>query len=102
MQVAVWPRRKLVPYQPAIQHRSREQAANGNEGYVGGAVGSAVPERLSVALQILVETAHEALPAAIVRQPAGAVDSVQAHRSRETPMFAADMERKALKGIYAR
>jgi hypothetical protein len=52
--------------------------------------------------ETLVETADEALPAAIVRQPAGAVDSVQAHRSRETPMFAADMERKALKGIYAR
>jgi hypothetical protein len=30
------------------------------------------------------------------------VDSVQAHCPRETPMFAADMERKALKGIYAR
>jgi hypothetical protein len=52
--------------------------------------------------EILVETADEALLAAIARQPAGAVDSVQAHCSRETPMFAADMERKALKGIYAR
>jgi hypothetical protein len=52
--------------------------------------------------EILVETADEALPAAIARQPLGAVDSVQAHCSRETPRFAADMERKALKGIYAR
>jgi hypothetical protein len=52
--------------------------------------------------EILVETADEALLAAIARQPPGAVDSVQAHCSRETPMFAADMERKALKGIYAR
>ncbi len=52
--------------------------------------------------EILVETADEALLAAIARQPAGAVDSVQAHCSRETLMFAADMERKALKGIYAR
>jgi hypothetical protein len=31
-----------------------------------------------------------------------AVDSVQVHCSRETPMFAAEMERKALKGIYVR
>jgi hypothetical protein len=52
--------------------------------------------------EILVETADEALLAAIARQPAGAVDQVQAHCSRETPMFAADMERKALKGIYTR
>jgi hypothetical protein len=52
--------------------------------------------------EILVETADEALLTVIARQPAGAVDSVQAHCSRETPMFAADMERKALKGIYAR
>jgi hypothetical protein len=52
--------------------------------------------------EILVETADEALLAAVARQPAGAVDTVQAHCSRETPMFAADMERKALKGIYAR
>jgi hypothetical protein len=51
--------------------------------------------------EIVVETADEALLAAIARQPRGAVDSVQAHCSRETPMFAADMERKALKGIYA-
>ena len=29
-------------------------------------------------------------------------DLGQGDRSRETPMFAADMERKALKGIYAR
>jgi hypothetical protein len=47
--------------------------------------------------EILVETADEILLAAIARQPPGAVDSVQAHCSRETPMFAADMERKALK-----
>lgn len=51
--------------------------------------------------EIVVETADEALLAAIARQPRGAVDSVQAHCSRETPMFAADMERKALNGIYA-
>jgi hypothetical protein len=51
--------------------------------------------------EILVETADDALLAAIARQPAGTVDSVQAHCARETPMFAADMERKALKGIYA-
>lgn len=51
--------------------------------------------------EILVETADAALLAAIARQPPGAVDSVQAHCSRETPMFAADMERKALKGTYA-
>jgi hypothetical protein len=52
--------------------------------------------------EILVETADEALLAAIARQPPGAVDPVQAHCARETPMFAADMERKALKGIYIR
>jgi hypothetical protein len=46
--------------------------------------------------EILVETADEALLAAI------AVDPVQAHCARETPMFASDMERKALKGIYVR
>ena len=51
---------------------------------------------------ILVETADEALVAAIARRSAGAVDPVQAHCAQETPMFAADMERKALKGIYAR
>jgi hypothetical protein len=50
--------------------------------------------------EILVETADEALLAAIARQPPGATDPVQAHCARETPMFAADMERKALKGIY--
>jgi len=56
--------------------------------------------------EILVETADEALLAAIGRQPPGAADPVQAHCARETPMFAADfaadMERKALKGIYVR
>jgi hypothetical protein len=51
--------------------------------------------------EILVETADDALLAAIARQPEGTADSVQAHCARETPMFAADMERKALKGIYA-
>jgi hypothetical protein len=50
---------------------------------------------------ILVETADEVLLAVIARQPAGTPDPVQAHCSRETPMFAADMERKALKGLYA-
>jgi hypothetical protein len=50
--------------------------------------------------EILVETADEALLAAIARQPAGTADPVQAHCARETPMFAADMERKALKGMY--
>jgi hypothetical protein len=51
---------------------------------------------------ILVETADEALLAAVARIPPGATDPVQAHCARETPMFAADMERKALKGIYLR
>jgi hypothetical protein len=51
---------------------------------------------------ILVETSDEALATAIARRPPGAVDPVQAHCARETPMFAADMERKAMKGIYAR
>jgi hypothetical protein len=50
---------------------------------------------------ILVETDDQALLAAAARQPPGATDPVQAHCAIETPMFAADMERKALKGIYA-
>jgi hypothetical protein len=36
------------------------------------------------------------------RRLPGAADPVQAHCARETPMFAADMERRALKRIYVR
>jgi hypothetical protein len=49
---------------------------------------------------ILVETGDAALLAAAAMRPAGATDPVETHCARETPMFAADMERKALKGIY--
>lgn len=51
--------------------------------------------------EIRVETADEALVAAVARRRTGAANPVQAHCARETPMFAADMERKALKGMYA-
>jgi hypothetical protein len=51
---------------------------------------------------ILVETADPALLAAVAKIPPGTPDPVQVHCSRETLMFAADMERKALKGTYPR
>ncbi len=50
---------------------------------------------------ILVETDDQALLTAEARRPPGATDPVQTHCAIETPMFAADMERKALKGTYA-
>jgi hypothetical protein len=51
---------------------------------------------------ILVETSDPVLLAAVAKISPGAPDPVQAHCSRETTMFAADMERKALKGTYHR
>jgi len=100
-------------YVPEIAERSRMRAvSSSSQLWWGPALPTAMKVTWDVKLEplsrkdcqlrceILVETADEALLAAIARQPAGAVDSVQAHCSRETPMFAADMERKALKGIY--
>ncbi len=52
--------------------------------------------------EILVETADAALIAAVARYQPSASAAVRAHRARETPKFATDMERKALKGLYAR
>jgi len=102
-------------YVEEIAERSRMRAvSSSSQLWWGSAVPAAMKVSWDVRLEpvsrqscqlsceILVETADEALLAAMARQPAGAVDSVQAHCSRETPMFAADMERKALKGIYAR
>jgi hypothetical protein len=58
------------------------------------------PQASRLTCNILVETADPALLAAVAKIPPGTLDPVQAHCARETPMFAADMERKALKGIY--
>ena len=60
------------------------------------------PQTCRLTCNILVETSDAALLAAVAKIPSGAPDPVQAHCSRETPMFAADMERKALKGTYLR
>jgi hypothetical protein len=60
------------------------------------------PQTCRLTCNILVETSDAALLAAVAKIPPGAPDPVQAHCSRETPMFAADMERKALKGTYLR
>ena len=60
------------------------------------------PQTCQLTCDILVETSDAALLAAVAKIPPGAPDPVQAHCSRETPMFAADMERKALKGTYLR
>ena len=60
------------------------------------------PQTCQLTCNILVETSDAALLAAVAKIPPGAPDPVQAHCSRETPMFAADMERKALKGTYLR
>ncbi len=59
------------------------------------------PQACQLNCAILVETDNEALLTAEARRPPGTADPVQAHCTRETPMFAADLERKALKGIYA-
>jgi hypothetical protein len=58
------------------------------------------PQASRLTCHILVETSDPALLAAVAKIPPGTPDPVQAHCGRETPMFAADMERKALKGIY--
>jgi hypothetical protein len=60
------------------------------------------PQASRLTCNILVETSDAALLAAVAKIPPGTPDPVQAHCARETPMFAADMERKALKGIYLR
>jgi hypothetical protein len=49
---------------------------------------------------ILVETADKALAALAAQRPATGPDAVQVHCSFETPRFAADIESKALRGLY--
>ena len=51
--------------------------------------------------EVLVETDNAELVAWMARRPPNYQNPVQAHCSVETPAFAADMERKALQGIYA-
>ena len=51
--------------------------------------------------EVLVETDNAELVAWMARRPANYQNPVQAHCSVETPAFAAEMERKALQGIYA-
>ena len=51
--------------------------------------------------EVLVETDNAEMVAWMERRPANYQNPVQAHCSVETPAFAADMERKALQGIYA-
>ena len=51
--------------------------------------------------EVLVETDNAEMVAWMARRPANYQNPVQAHCSVETPAFAADMERKALQGIYA-
>ena len=51
--------------------------------------------------EVLVETDNAEMVAWMARRPPNYQNPVQAHCSVETPAFAADMERKALQGIYA-
>jgi hypothetical protein len=51
---------------------------------------------------ILVETADKGLAARAAQRPANVPNPVQVHCSFETPRFAADMEGKALRGVYRR
>jgi len=59
---------------------------------------SAVASRL--VCDILVETADQVLVARVAQRPANVPNPVQVHCSFETPLFAADLERKALRGLY--
>jgi hypothetical protein len=49
---------------------------------------------------ILVQTADKALAELAAKRPATVPNPVQVHCSFETPRFAADIERKALRGLY--
>lgn len=51
--------------------------------------------------EVLVETSDSEMAVYAARRPSNVQNPVQVHCSVETPMFASDMERKALRGIYS-